>query len=272
MKKKFNFYIFLLFLVLMACTEKTTEPGSGNGNNSKSIIVHGRIVETFYSDEVIFSVVPLKDVVLSIGEDILAVSDPDGKYKLVFNEEGYYTINVSKTGYYTESKNVVILKGNHLERDFYLQREGEGSHGWHSFSIGARTEICADGLALFSLGFREAYAIRNLRVKNNSTYIFKAKVKKDVMTRRIFFSLKPKLTVDDWITQSWQLDDWRNCEIKYSFNDKTIIDTIYTYIENEISDTIYVYPDSLDIVLKIGVEDNTNFPVGYFTDIKIIKE
>ncbi len=264
------FIVCIICILLLSCKEKLTEAGS-NGNSGK-MFLYGTVVETVYTDDVLFSVKGLAEVVLVIGADTLAVTDETGFFRFEIKNEGIFSVYAHKDGYLYESKNINIRKGEQLERGFYLQRDDEISHGWNAFNMGARISIDSEGLALYSLGLREAYATKSIILDNHKSYIFSARVKKDVMTGEISFAVRPQISDCEWVYQTWMLDGWRHCVIEYELNDLTVIDSVLVYQGDAVTDTVYVYPDTVTVVLKIVVDGNTDHPAGSFTDIKVIEE
>jgi hypothetical protein len=263
------YFNLLIILIIIGCKSKTTDAGNGVGINEMS--VYGIVVETIYTEDVLFSVQGLAGVSIVVNGDTLAITDIAGNYSIEFQQEGHYTLYAQKDGYVYDSQTVNLYDQIELQRDFYLQKDNEVSHGWHAFNMGARISIDSDGLSLYSLGLREAYATKRIKLANNLIYSFSAKVKKDIMTQTIYFAVQPQINGNEWQYQSWMLDEWRDCIIEYEINDTTVLDSTLVYQDEVITDTLYIYPDSVDVVLKIGVEGNTDHPAGSFKDI-IIRE
>ena len=263
-----NLLLFLIILLTLSCAKETIGP-NGNDSNGRTRI-YGQVVETFYTPEILFSVKGLEGVNIKVGNQVVTQTNAEGKFNFYLNEHGVYTIYAEKNHYDSDSEQVNTITGDNLERNFYLRRENEGPHGWNAFPMtitGARLSITNEGLSLFSLGYNQIYATKTFKLANNHHYKFLAKIKKDVMTQRVYFAVQPQIDDYDWIYQSWQVDNWRDCIIDYFINDTTIIDTIY--VDN---DPLYIYPDSVVVVLKIGAELGSFSPTGYFKDIKVIKE
>jgi len=231
--------------------------------------VFGKVIETHYTNDILFSTKPVCDVHIFYNNEIVAVSNLKGEYSFCLDNYGYYTFTAKKNGYLEGSRSLYINnKKNGV--DFRLERKNEVHHGWSPFPAttnGPILEVTGEGLCLYSRGGMQIYATKTVRVQNNKNYAFSAKVLKDKSTKQIYFGIQPLIKDSNWVYQLWNLDGWRSCLIHQKINDTTIIDSIFV----DKVGYLYVYPDSVDVVLKIGADYN-DFPVGYFTNIVIKKE
>ena len=262
-------YIFLM-VFWVSCSGNLTE----SQKNSNKIRVEGQIVETYYSQDIIFSVLPLSEVRLRVNHDFVAETNREGKYSFYIHEAGQYHLFAEKNHYKTKSTVLSVIKGDRLKRDFYLERQDESSStGWSPTPMptgGGHVSITAEGLTIYSSGRDEVFATKTISLKNNRDYKFTASMKKDPLTHVIYFAVQPQMPGGIWKEDRTNLNNWRQGSISYFINDTTVIDMSYIYDdEGAIIDTVYVYPENVDVVLKIGVELGTDFPIGYFREIKV---
>ena len=265
--KKMIFYCMMLLLI--SCSDNPF----GWWKNPNKIIVEGRVVETFYTNNIIFSVVPLAGVEMRLGHEIVDVTDNYGRYSFTLLNKNEYMLYAEKSGYITKSMKLDLVSGPYKERDFHLERVDETSPGWLSSpptSDGARIMITADGLCVYSLGKSEVFATKTINLPNNKSYRFVSSVLKDQATQYIYFGVQPQISGHAWVTDSTNLNRWREIGVYLYINDTRIIrvDNVYDNDGNLIG-TVNVYPETVDVVLKIGVEGGTNYPIGYFREIRI---
>ena len=260
-------HYLLLILLIVSCSENRIDPYNNR------IRVEGRVVETYYSENIIFSVRPLINVKLRIGDTYITETNGEGKYNFNLYKDGQYYLFAEKENYRTNSMRLDLIKGIYRERDFHLEKVDEGSHGWVTFPAtgdGGKVAITADGLCIFSGGREHVYATKTIRVANNNTYRFIANLRKDPATQMIYFAIMLQIPGHEWIYDYWNINNWRISEIVQKINDTTILDVSYIYDDDgNIIDTVYTYPEFVDVVLKIGVEQGTNFPTGYFREIRV---
>ncbi|MCL2064126.1 MAG: carboxypeptidase-like regulatory domain-containing protein [Candidatus Cloacimonetes bacterium] len=230
-------------------------------------------METFYSNSIIFSVQPLPEVNLRIGNDYIAETDINGRYRFQIGSPGEYYLFAEKSGYLGESSRLDLIKGDKILRDFYLPRVNEDAHGWFRFpatSDGGQVNITADGLCIFSRGRDHVYATKVISVPNNRTYRFIANMKKDPNTQYIYFGVQPQIAGYEWKEDYINLDGWRISEIDYHIFDTTTKEVSYIFDEaGNVLDTVNLYPENVNVVLKIGVQLGTNYPLGFFREIRI---
>ena len=262
-------YLLIIFVLLtISCSEYPTRSKDRN-----RIKIDGRVVETHYTDSLLFSVRALSEVSLRLNHDILAETNKEGRYSFYIGKEGQYYLFAEKSDYKSHSTYLNVIKGDKLKRDFYLEKRDEPAHGWLTFpmtSDGGEIFITADGLCLTSRGRAEVYAIKTITVKNQKTYRFISSMRKDPNTQLIYFGVQPQIKGLDWVYEPTNLNNWRESIISCFINDTTIIGIDYIYDNaGAIIDTVYIYPETVDVVLKIGVELGSDFPTGYFREIKI---
>jgi|GEM_PF-2835855 len=263
--------VFVCFLCIMLLTSCMENPFRWHERDK--IRVEGRIVETYYDTDTIFSVRPLSGVNLRLDYNILTETNNNGYYKAILHKIGAYTLFAEKYNYKTKQTHLNVILGDKLVRDFYLERLDEHPIGWQTFPMsldGGKLMITADGLTLTSGGKNDVYAVKDIKLKNHQSYKFTASMKKDPLTRLIYFAIQPQIKGSDWIYDSTNLNNWREAIISFNINDTSIVDMSYIYDDaGVVIDTLFVYPDSVDVLLKIGAEQGSDFPIGYFREIKI---
>jgi len=243
-----------LFIILVIFTISCSDNLFWFRKNPNKIRVEGRVVETYYSNSVIFSVVPLNNVRLRLGESFITETDELGRYRFDMYKDGIYYLFAEKNNYKTKSMRLDLINGPYTGRDFHLERDDEDSPGWLSFpatSDGGRTIITADGLSVYSLGREEVYAIKTITLSKNKTYRFYVNLRKDPSTQLIYFAVQPQIPGHPWITETTNLDKWQNIVVTCSIN-----------IDNQDIETV-------DVTLKVGVSGGTDYPIGYFREIRV---
>ena len=257
----------LLFLFILSCSENPFRSG-----NSKKIRVEGKVVETFYSERVVFSVRPLPSVNLLIGATVVTETGNDGRYRIHIEKPGEYILFAQKSDYLSKSMRLDLLSGVYRERDFHLERLHEEPHGWWTFPAtgdGGRVAITGEGLCIFSGGRDHVYATKTISVPNNRHYTFVANLRKDPATELIYWGVHPQIEGYNWKEDIYNINGWRKSEISYTINDTTVVDIDYIYDEEgNIIDVIYIYPETVEVVIKIGVQLGTNYPTGFFQEIR----
>ena len=231
--------------------------------------VYGHVVETYYTEEIIFSTRPVVDAAIFYDGEIIAMSNHKGEYDICLWHEGYYGFIAEKSGYFSESRSRYI-NNRRNKIDFWLERLDEPHHGWGAFPAitnGPVLEITAEGLSLYSRSGHEIYATKTVTLPNNGLYKFKANMLKDVATAEIYFGIQPQIKDSEWLYQTWNLNGWRPGLIEKRIYDTTIIDSHYV----EGVGFLYEYPAHVDVVLKIGVNSG-DLPAGHFNNIIIVKE
>jgi hypothetical protein len=251
---------FLVVFALTACSD-IIDP---HGDHKNQIVIYGRVVETYYTANIIFSVRPLAGVDIKVADQPIATTDNNGEYHIHLHKEAYYTIVAEKEGYFPESTSRQAYLGNKYEMDFYLEQLDEDHHDWGAFNQYARISITADGLCLYSLGNSEIYATRTVTLPNQKTYKFSAKMKKDPVAREIYFGIRPQINGVNPIYDRCNISGWHPSEIVFAVNDTTVIDY------EDIGGTLMpIYNQFVDVVLEIGVSSTGDYPIGYFNHIKV---
>ena len=258
-------YVFWLFILLLFIVSCATEPHDKNCRAH----VYGHAVETYYSEEIVFSTKPVAGASIFYNNEIVAMTNQKGEYDFCLPHYGYFTFISQKMGYLPKSATLYINnKASHI--DFYLEKPEERHHGWGAFpatSNGPDLEVTADGLSLYSRGDNYIYATQTVTLENGRHYKFIADVKKDVISREISFGIIPQIKDASAQIMTRTINGWQKCLIEDFLYDTTKLDS--TLVEEGVYS--YTYPDSVDVVLKIGVE-GIDLPIGYFNFIKIIKE
>ena len=259
---KCRIWLYILLLLIISCA---TEPE----DKHRDVFVYGPVVETYYNEQIIFSTKPVLDASILYNDQIVAVSNHLGKFDFCIGHYGYFTFISQKEGYLPESRTRYINnKTSHI--DFYLQKPDESHHGWGPFpatSNGPDLEVTPDGLSLYSRGDNHIYATKTITLENNQSYKFKADVLKDPLAREIYFGIIPQIKDSGEQIVTKTINGWQLCLIAEQLNDTTKLDSI----EVGHGEYSYIYPDSVDVVLKIGVE-GIDMPIGYFNYIIIEKE
>ena len=275
---KYFAFAMIILLLLTSCADFPTS------SRRKKVNVSGYVVETYFPDtNTIFSVRGVHLAAITFGGEVIAVTNPRGKYQLFIPRDGDVTLRAEKEGYFFAKRDFILRKDEHRIMDFWLEREDEECHGWSAFSEGltlGQIQITPNGLTLIvgarepSHGGREhLYATKLIELPNHATYTFTAKVNKDIMSDYIFFEALPLITGHRGQRHTWTIDKWQLCSVTVEVNDTTVIGTENIYDEEgDIVGIKEIYPPMVDIVLKIGVGGGTRSPQGYFNNIRVTKE
>jgi len=236
----------------------------------ENIVVYGMVVETMYTEEMIFAAIPLPGVHVMVGPHVIMSTNRYGEYKFYIKEEGNHTISFRKEDFKTEYLTLYnVRKGDKLLREVYLEKLDEQYHGWNFFPMGqVDSSITPDGLRLSSNTTQQLYATQTVTLKNMLEYKFTAMLMRHKgLTKTVYFGMKPQIDNDeDWVYDRIEANGWRPCIIRQYIFDNTKIDS--TMIDGKYE---YRYPETVDVVLKLGVEYGSDTPTGYFNFIKIEK-
>lgn len=262
--KKIAFFTFLLsILILLSCV---TDPKT---KHSCKAHVQGIVVETYYSDEIIFSTKPVADAYIYYDGEPVAVTNPKGEYYFCLHDFGYYTFIAQKQNYVSESRTQYIT-GKKTIVDYRLERPDEPNHGWGPFpesTNGPVIDIRGEGLSLYSRYGDQIYATKTITLANNQKYKFSAKLLKDKSTQEVYFGVLPQIRGAEWIYDRCNVNGWHSSYITQGIYDATIIDSVYVQGVGY----LYIYPETVEVVLKLGANYG-DYPMGHFNMIKVVKE
>ena len=263
---KYLLFSMIVVLIFTSCADIIT------GGKKKKVNISGYVVETFYDEDTIFSVRGLADVGIFHAGAVVAATNSYGRYRLYLPRDGWTTLRAEKENYRSDAQTFELRRDEHRIIDLWLEREDEQSHGWSPFSYGltgGHLMITPKGLTLYGYGREFLYATRLIELPNNATYRFSAKVLKDVLSQSIYFEVLPQIPEHRGMRQTWTLDKWQRCSFSMEINHvmKELV-----YENGVVVDTLFIRPPTVDVVLKVGVGGATQNPLGYFNEIRVVRE